>query len=226
MCSMEKGNEEERLMRLPRVTWKGYAALLFAILFFAGIFASVQSAAWLRAFDFSTLIGKFGTMASDKATFVGMGGASARGGFLFALSLVPSVMLAVGCVEVLSHFGALAAAQRLMTPLLKPLMDVPGFVGLTLITDMQSTDAGAALTKELYDEKLIDKREQTIIAAWQYSGAGMINNYFAIVGALFSYALVPIIVPLLIIFVLKFFGAVVCRIVLDTVYKGDFGHEQ
>ena len=119
---MEKGNEEERLMRLPRVTWKGYAALLFAILFFAGIFASVQSAAWLRAFDFSTLIGKFGTMASDKATFVGMGGASARGGFLFALSLVPSVMLAVGCVEVLSHFGALAAAQRLMTPLLKPLM--------------------------------------------------------------------------------------------------------
>lgn len=216
--------EEEMLSRLPKVSWKGYASLIFAILFFAGIFASIQQAEWLKAFDFSTLIGKFGTMNNEKATFVGMGGLSARGGFLFAISLIPSVMLAVGAVEVLSHYGALTAAQKLMTPLLRPIMDVPGFVGLTLITDMQSTDAGAALTKELIDEKLIDRREQVIIAAWQYSGAGMINNYFAIVGALFSYALVPIVLPLLIIFVLKFFGAVVCRIVLDTVYKGDFVH--
>lgn len=221
---MVSKEEEERLSRLPRVGWKGYLALIFAILFFAGVFASIQQAQWLRAFDFSTLIGKFGTMANDKATFVGMGGISARGGFLFALSLIPSVMLAVGAVEVLSHYGALTAAQKLMTPLLRPIMDVPGFVGLTLITDMQSTDAGAALTKELVDEKLIDKREQTIIAAWQYSGAGMINNYFAIVGALFSYAVVPIVIPLLVIFALKFFGAVLCRIVLDTVYKGDFTH--
>ncbi len=216
--------EEEKLLQLPKVGWKGYAAFIFAILFFAGIFASIQQAEWLKAFDFSTLVGRFGTMSSDKATFVGAGGFSARGGFLFAISLIPSVMLAVGAVEVFSHYGALNAAQRLMTPLLKPIMDVPGLVGLTLITDMQSTDAGAALTKELIDEKLIDRREQVIIAAWQYSGAGMITNYFAIVGALFSYALVPVVLPLLIIFVLKFFGAVVCRIVLDTVYKGDFVH--
>ena len=87
-------------------------------------------------------------------------------------------MLAIGVVDVLDHYGALSAAQKLMTPLFKPLMDVPGLVGLALITDLQSTDAGAALTKELYDDGLIDKREQTIIAAWQYSGAGTISNYF------------------------------------------------
>lgn len=214
--------EKNRITELPQVGPKAYAALVFAILFFAGLFASVEGMGWLRAFDFSTLIGKFGTMTSDKATFVGAGGLSARGGFLFALSLIPSVMLAVGCVEVLSHYGALSAAQKLMTPLLKPIMDVPGLVGLTLITDMQSTDAGAAMTKELYDLKLVTKREHIIIAAWQYSGAGMINNYFAIAGALFGFMLVPIAVPLVIIFVFKFIGAVLCRFALDTLYRGDF----
>lgn len=111
-----------------------------------------------------------------------------------------------------------------MTPLFKPLMDVPGLVGLTLITDLQSTDAGAALTKELYDLHLVDKREETIIAAWQYSGAGMINNYFAIASALFGFIACPILIPLAIIFVMKFVGAIICRIALDTIYKGDFKH--
>lgn len=131
-------------------------------------------------------------------------------------------MLAIGVVDVLDHYGALSAAQKLMTPLFKPLMDVPGLVGLALITDLQSTDAGAALTKELYDDGLIDKREQTIIAAWQYSGAGTISNYFAIAGALFGFILCPIIVPVIIIMVMKFVGAMICRFALDTVYKGDF----
>ena len=130
---------------LPKVGWKGMLALAFGILFFAGVFATVQGAEWLKAFDYSTLIGKFGTMKDPaKATFVGMGGVSARGGFIFALSLIPSVMLAIGVVDVLDHYGALSAAQKLMTPLFKPLMDVPGLVGLALITDLQSTDAGAA----------------------------------------------------------------------------------
>ena len=200
---------------LPKVGWKGMLALAFGILFFAGVFATVQGAEWLKAFDYSTLIGKFGTMKDPaKATFVGMGGVSARGGFIFALSLIPSVMLAIGVVDVLDHYGALSAAQKLMTPLFKPLMDVPGLVGLALITDLQSTDAG-----------LIDKREQTIIAAWQYSGAGTISNYFAIAGALFGFILCPIIVPVIIIMVMKFVGAMICRFALDTIYKGDFKND-
>ena len=118
---------------LPKVGWKGMLALAFGILFFAGVFATVQGAEWLKAFDYSTLIGKFGTMKDPaKATFVGMGGVSARGGFIFALSLIPSVMLAIGVVDVLDHYGALSAAQKLMTPLFKPLMDVPGLVGLPM----------------------------------------------------------------------------------------------
>ena len=117
----------------------------------------------MKAFDFQALSGTFGTIKTvGKDTFLGAGGVSARAGFLFAFSLLPSVMFALGCVEVLAHFGALRAAQKLMTPLLRPLLGVPGIVGLTLITDMQSTDAGAAMTKELYDKGLIDKKNKQI----------------------------------------------------------------
>lgn len=204
-----------------------YISLIFAILYFSGLLTNVEGYKWLSALDFTTLIGKYGTIAaSGKDTFIGHGGSSARAGFLFALSLIPSIMLALGTIEVLAHYGALKAAHKLLTPLLRPLLGVPGLTGLALITDLQSTDAGAALTKELYDEKLINRKELTTIAAWQYSGAGMINNYFAIVSALFAMFTVPVLIPLIIIFVLKFVGGIICRICLTTIYRKDFKNEQ
>lgn len=206
--------------------WKvgpgAYVALVVAIIFFSGVLMKVDGMKWLSAFDYTTLIGKFGTMSTPTATFVGKGGISARNGFLFALSLVPSVMLALGCIEVLAHYGAIRAAHKLMTPLLRPLLGVPGLTGLALITDLQSTDAGAALTKALYDDGDITKKELVIMGAWQYSGAGMINNYFAIGSAVFSYLTVPVILPLGIIFVFKFVGGAFVRTILNTVYRRDF----
>lgn len=158
---MEKN--EKKLTNFDSEEWrvgpKAFISLAAAILFFSGIMTGFDGMKWLSAFDFSTLIGKFGTVKTlGKDTFVGTGGLGARGGFMFALSLVPSVMLAIGCLEVLSHYGAIKAAHKLLTPLLRPLLGVPGLTGLALITDLQSTDAGAALTKELYDQDLITKK--------------------------------------------------------------------
>ena len=204
-----------------------YIALAVAILFFSGLFMKVEGMKWLSAFDFTTLGGTFGTMKDPaKNTFIGAGGVSAKAGFLFALSLAPTVMLALGCLEVLTHYGAIRAAHKLLTPLLHPLLSLPGKTGLALITDLQSTDAGASLTKELYDEGEINKKELTIMGAWQYSGAGLINNYFAIGSALFSVLKLPIILPLLLMFGLKFAGGMFVRFVLNTVYKEDFKDEQ
>ncbi len=206
-----------------KIGWGAYAALIIAVLFFSGLLANIAGFKWLSALDFSTLSGKFGTMAHPaKDTFIGEGGISARAGFLFALSLVPTVMLSLGCLEILDYYGAIRAAHRLLTPLLKPILGIPGLTGLAMITDLQSTDAGAALTKELYNEGLITKKELTIMTAWQYSGAGMINNYVTIGSAVFAFLTVPIILPLGVIFVMKFFGGVLCRMMLETVYKGDF----
>ena len=206
---------------------KAFIALIVAVLFFSGLLVKFPDMKWLSAFDFTTLVGNFGAIKNiGKDTFVGSGGLGARGGFMFALSLVPSVMFAIGCIEVLEHYGAIKAAQRLLTPLLKPLLGIPGLTGLALITDLQSTDAGAALTKELYDKNLIDKKELTIMGAWQYSGAGLINNYFMIGSAVFAYLTCPLLIPLVLMFVFKFIGAIYVRLVLNTVYRGDFKNEQ
>ena len=184
---MEKN--EKKLTNFDSEEWrvgpKAFISLAAAILFFSGIMTGFDGMKWLSAFDFSTLIGKFGTVKTlGKDTFVGTGGLG-----------------------------------------LRPLLGVPGLTGLALITDLQSTDAGAALTKELYDQDLITKKELTIIGSWQYSGAGLINNYFAIGSALFSYLTVPLLVPFLLMFVFKFVGAMFVRFVLNTVYKEDFKNE-
>ncbi|MGB9098341.1 nucleoside recognition domain-containing protein [Erwinia sp.] len=204
-----------------------YLALVVAILFFSGLFYKVEGMKWLGAFDFTTLGGKFGTLKEgSSSTFVGEGGLGAKAGFLFALSLVPTVMLALGLLEIFTHYGAIRAAHKLLTPLLKPILGLPGRSGLALITDLQSTDAGAALTKELHDEQQITKKDVVIMAAWQYSGAGLINNYFAIGSALFVSLSVPVLIPLVVMFVLKFVGAAFVRLILNTVYKRDFQHAE
>lgn len=64
------------------------------------------------------------------------------------------------------------------------------------------------------------------MAAWQYSGAGLINNYFAIGSALFVSLSIPVLIPLIVMFVLKFVGAAFVRLILNTVYKRDFQHAE
>jgi nucleoside recognition membrane protein YjiH len=230
MMSEEK-KEQTQNAQLDPSQWKAgpkaFVALIVAILFFSGLMLKFPDMKWLSAFDFTTLVGKFGTIqATGKATFVGSGGVGARGGFLFALSLIPSVMFALGMIEVLDHYGAIRAAQRCLTPLLKPLCGLPGLTGLALITDLQSTDAGAVLTKGLYDDGLITKKELVIMGAWQYSGAGMIGNYFMIGSALFGQLTCSLVIPFTLIFLFKFVGAIYVRAMLNLFYKGDFKDEQ
>ena len=72
-----------------------------------------------------------------------------------------------GLLEIFTHYGAIRAAHKLLTPLLKPVLGLPGRSGLALITDLQST------------------------------GAGLINNYFAIGSALFVSLSIPVLIPLI-----------------------------
>ena len=149
-----------------------YIALALAIIIFSGVFYKMPDAyKWLGAFDYTTLIGKYGTIAGTASNFQGSGGFSARAGFLFSLNLFPGVMLAMGLIEVLSFYGALRAAQVILTPLLKPILGVPGYTGLALITDLQSTDGGAAITRALHDEGRITTKNLVTICAWQYTRA-------------------------------------------------------
>ncbi|HCC5793334.1 TPA: hypothetical protein M5825_004853, partial [Enterobacter cloacae] len=135
------------------------------------------------------------------------GGTGAKDGFLFALELAPSVILSLGIISVTEGLGGLRAAQQLMTPVLKPLLGIPGICSLALIANLQNTDAAAGMTKELADEGVISDRERAIFATFQTSGSAIITNYFSSGAALFTSITVPVITPLAVILVFKFIGA-------------------
>lgn len=212
---MSENSNSKQDLKVPFV---GYLALLFAILFFSGAFASAKGA--LLAMDFSTINGKFGTMKdAAKNTFVGAGGTGAKEGFLFALGLIPSVMLALGVVEIIEHLGGLKAAQKLLSPILRPLLGIPGIAGLALVSSMQSTDAGAGMTRALRESGELTEDQKTIFAAFQFSAGGAITNYLTTGAALFAFIKVPIILPLAIIMVMKVVGANVMRLYLSKIAK-------
>lgn len=193
-------------------------SLLIAAVVFSGLLSGTKG--WSSAFDFITLSGTFGTIKAG-ATFVGNDGTGVKAGFLLALSLVPSVMLAMGVVSVVEHTGGLKVAQRLLTPVLRPVFGLPGNVSLALIASLQSTDAGAGMTKTLYDEGMITDKERTIFAQFQFSGCGAINNYLSIGSMVFANIIVPMILPLLVILVLKIFAANMTRLIINKFYPED-----
>lgn len=214
-------NIEDKKIEDKKVGIGAYIALIFAIVFFSGIFGGFDS--WIKIFDFTTLSGSFGHIA-EKFSFRGAGGNGARDGFLFSMYLTPSVILALAFVAVVEHYGALEAARKLLTPLLRPLLGIPGVAGLAMITSLQSTDGGAAMTLALSQENEVTDKEKTIFASWQFSAGATITNYFASSAALYALTLpggglavkVPLIVPFTLILILKFCGANVVRIYLKA----------
>ncbi len=175
---MSQSTAQER-----KVTWGCYIALAFAVVFFSGL---LQSNQWYGVFDFTTLNGAFGKVAynvSETAdglqvattSLRGQGGSGARDGFLFALTLIPTVMFALGMINVLEHYGALDAARKLLTPLLRPIMGVPGNSGLGLI--------------QLKDEGHMTKREADVFTMFQFSAGATIVNFFSSGAVLFTLTL-------------------------------------
>ena len=215
---MSEEKKESCETQSVKVPWTGYIALVFAVVFFSGLLASQKG--WITAFDFNALAGKFGVMKdAAKATFQGQGGFGARDGFMFGFGLLPSVMLALGMVEIVDYLGGLKAAEKLLTPILRPLLGIPGVAGLAMVTSFQSTDAGAGMTRMLRETGCITENEKTVFCAFQFSAGGTVTNYLASGAALFSFVTVPIVLPLVLIFVLKIFGANLVRIYLNRFEK-------
>ena len=210
-----------------KVSIGAYVALAFAVVFFSGLLKSNE---WYGVFDFTTLNGSFGKLMKDATGgttyFRGVGGNGARDGFMFALSLVPTCMFALGMIAVLEHFGALKAARKLLTPILRPIMGIPGTTGLAIIGSLQSTDVGASLTKALVDEGELNETEKDIFTAFQFSGGALIVNFFGSGAILFTLtdstgAAVPgsIGLALAVMFVFKIVGANIMRLYLKTIDK-------
>ena len=212
-------NEEKKYTEQVSVRWYGYIVLILTILFSQESFLPLKGPS--KALDFTNISGSFGslgeitedagTLASD---FRGTGGSGARDAWLFALTLVPAVMLALGVVKVVEHLDGLRAAQKLLTPLLMPLLGIPGICGLTLIASLQSTERGASMTAELFQDGMIAEKQKTIFASFPVFGRRDTDQLPVLLrGA------VPIPVradhyPPGGVFVFKFFGANLTRIYL------------
>ena len=240
-----------------------YIALIFAVIFFSGISVSkpVQDFGTviaeklnvepkkvhdvLSVLDFNTLNGKFGkVLLPEKAdkpgehpgNFSGDGGVGARQGFMFALTLMPTTLFAMGIIAVLEHYGALEAMRRLLQRILKPLMGIPGDTGLAMIASFQSTDAGAALTRALYDEGKLNAQERDIFAMFQFSAGAPITNFLSSGAALLALTAAAAVaggeaekVPttigacLAVIFIFKVVGANLMRFYLRLVARKEEG---
>ncbi len=177
-----------------KITVGNYISLILACVFFSGLCASTQ---WWGIFDFTTINGAFGKLVSGVTqtadglkvtfdTFRGKGGSGAIEGFVFALTLVPTVMFALAMITVFDHYGALKAARKLLTPVLRPLLGIPGSAGLALIAALQSADGGAALTRQLKDDKILNDRELNNFAAFQMTANAAITNFFSSGAVLFT----------------------------------------
>lgn len=193
---MDKSNNPSDLAHKDeKVTWGNYLSLLIAILFFSGIFASKNE--WWGIFDFQTLNGNFGLLVAkvtenagevtaQMANFRGRGGSGAIDGFLFSLTLFPVVLFAIAMVTIFEYYGALKAARKLLTPILKPLLGIPGVAGLALIASLQSVDSGAAFTKALRDEGELNDEETHNFTALEVTSGASITNFFGSGAALFA----------------------------------------
>lgn len=160
------------------------------------------------------------TLQTATANFRGKGGSGAVDGFLFAITLAPTVMFALASIAVLEHFGALRAAHQLLTPILRPIVGVPGTCCLAFISSLQTTDGGAAMTRQLKDSGEITEDEADIFAMLQLSADATLANYMgsglimlSLVGANGDPVPTTLGLCIAVTFVMKFFGANLARFI-------------
>ncbi len=200
-----------------KVTWKGWLSLAFLIILFSGTLGSQTG--WLKAFDLNSLVGAFGKAEGAKVAFVGTGGFGAKEGMMVGLSLIPTVMVAQGLLDVCESYGALKAAAKLFHPLLRPLLGIPGVAGLAFVSSFTSSDVGAFITKDMYEKGEITDDERTVFAAYQYAGSGTVNNTIAAGAALVPISVLPVGAIIGMIVIVKILGANLVRMYLKVYHK-------
>lgn len=194
-----------------KVTWKGWLSLLVLIVLFSGVLK--DSDGMLKAFDFANLTGKFGEIYEGR-NFVGKGGGGAKEGFLFTLTLIPTVCLAVGLIDVVESMGAMDAAAKLFNPLLKPLLGIPGIAGISFVASFTSSDIASFMTKELVESGHMTDDERTVYIAYQYAGSAVVLNTINTQAPLLPISLLAIGPIILIEIVCKILGANLVRLII------------
>ena len=200
-----------------KVGIKGWLALLVLCIMFSGVLKNVEGP--LKALDFSNLVGAWGKIGESGQNFIGKGGTGAREGMMQALSLIPAISFAVAIIEVVTQLGAIDAGVKVFTPLLRPLLGIPGECGIAFVSSFTSSDVGSVMTRDLYNEGKISEKERAIFTAYQYADSAVVLNTINTQAALLPiilFATGPVIVVL---FVCKLLGANLVRLILTLQEK-------
>ena len=164
---------------------------------------------WVQFFDYGVLLGKFGTLGEGVKNVQGSGGSGARDGFMYVLTVWPSVIAALGFINVIEGQDGLKAGQRLLNPVLRPLLGIPGWCGLALISGLTAnTDAGAALTLDLVNNRLITTKELGIFSCFNFVASGFIGSALTLSGTYLPF-LNDVGVPLAVVLIMGVVGKII-----------------
>lgn len=197
------------------VTKSGWIALIIMLCLFSGLFANFSGKlSFLKFLDLNILTGSFGKIGDTGATFAGSNGAGARDGFIFALTLAPGAVLAMGLIEVFTRMGVMNAFQKAFTPILRPLLGIPGVCGLPFVNSLNGSDVAAMLTRDYYNQGLITDDERSIFVAFQYPASAPIGNMIATQAALLPISVLAMGPLILMVIFCKIIGANLVRLYL------------
>lgn len=216
MSSMQQTQSAQPVQQVQpslqeKLTWKGWVSLFALMILLSGIFT--KSEGFLRAFDFTNLSGSFGTIY-ENVTFQGKGGSGAREGVMVAISLIPMTAFATALIDVCQSLGAMKAAEILFRPLLKPLYGIPGICGIAFVASFTSSDLGAIMTKQLFQDGLITDDERTVFVSYQYAGTAVIGNTISTQAPLLPISLLALGPVIGVLFICKTIGANIVRLIL------------
>lgn len=217
---MDEKNVKQPKEKVGIVAW---ISLVVLIVVLSGVFRTSDTP--LKVLDFTNLSGSFGTIGDTGANFLGSGGSGAKDGFMAGLNLIPAVMLFCGLLGVFEQLGAFKASNILFSPLLRPILGIPGHAGVAFISSFTGSDVAAVMTRDLYDEGKMTDDERTVFVAYQYAGSACINN--TITGGAPLLAICPIALGAIIVieFICKLIGANLVRLVLFFSRKKRAGKE-
>lgn len=221
-------NEGKEFITETKTPWYAYLVLAFTFVIFSGVFT--KSPTLMAALDFNNLLGAFGrlgTLTAGSGTlaanFKGVGGTGAREGFLLVLTIAPGIIVALGLIEVCIDFKGLNAAEKVFSPIIKPLLGLPGVATMGIVSSLTSSDAGAAFVRAFHDEKYLDDRQRLILTVFQFAAPSIFINFFALGSPLAPYLENYFTLALLVIIIMKFVGAVMFRIFSYFLYKKQGG---
>ena len=102
-------------------------------------------------------------------------------------------------------------------------MGLPGYVGLAFISSFTTTDVGAVITRDLYDEGKLTDDERTIFVAYQYAASGTLANTINCGAPLMPISLLSFGIIFMVEIIVKIIGANIIRVYLAMKRKKAVG---